>query len=588
MTSAATRPSLAAESGAQRRAVAYIRESTEEQAEGYSPAAQRQAITRYADDHDLDLVGEYVDYQSGWRGADKRPQFQRLMADATDGCFDVVLVYHTSRFARNQLEARRYKQLLRDRLGVAVVSVTQPLGQDPADPTSFLSESIHEVFDEYYSVSLSFWTRAGLREKARQGHLTGTLPWGYQRDAATRQVTTDPENARLVRELFERYAQGGESDRTLAAWLNLQGARTTKNRPFSKDTVRELLLNNAYAGYVSHRRQKTGAIRGHHPPIITDELYDQVQRLRAAKTTTLHPGRPSAIGYALSKLLRCERCGAPMHGSRGSTTKHRRYYCATRRNHAGCDQPLALADDLETEILTYLAALTPPAAVQAEILRRLEHHHPSEAADATQQAARLRGQLERLKDLYQLGDLTRTEYLHRRHTITAALDALTTPESSAIDLQAAANFLNDLSTNLAANPNPAEHNQLLRIIFHRIWQDNGHIIAVQPHPAFLNYLQTAHPRGCKKRERRDSNPRPPAREATQAGTRFSGVSEAPPHPHPIAVPARLSTDRYVQLQWSGSHSTSTRPARIGSRKMAAAANASSMSDSTPTSTASLR
>jgi hypothetical protein len=32
------------------------------------------------------------------------------------------------------------------------------------------------MFDEYYSVSLSFWTRTGLREKARQGHLVGQLP----------------------------------------------------------------------------------------------------------------------------------------------------------------------------------------------------------------------------------------------------------------------------------------------------------------------------------------------------------------------------------------------------------------------------
>ncbi len=57
--------------------------------------------------------------------------------------------------------------LLRDRLGIRVVSVTQPIGDDPSDPSFFLAESIHEMFDEYYSVSLSFWTRTGLREKAR-------------------------------------------------------------------------------------------------------------------------------------------------------------------------------------------------------------------------------------------------------------------------------------------------------------------------------------------------------------------------------------------------------------------------------------
>jgi hypothetical protein len=55
---------------------------------------------------------------SGWRKSEARPEFQRLMADAADGKFEVVLVYHTSRFARNQVEARRYKQLLRERLGI--------------------------------------------------------------------------------------------------------------------------------------------------------------------------------------------------------------------------------------------------------------------------------------------------------------------------------------------------------------------------------------------------------------------------------------------------------------------------------------
>jgi DNA invertase Pin-like site-specific DNA recombinase len=90
------------------RAVAYIRESTEEQGEGFSPDAQREGIRRFARENDLDLADEYCDFHSGWRKSEARPQFQRLMADAADGKFDVVLVFHTSRFARNQIEARRY------------------------------------------------------------------------------------------------------------------------------------------------------------------------------------------------------------------------------------------------------------------------------------------------------------------------------------------------------------------------------------------------------------------------------------------------------------------------------------------------
>ncbi|MHB1469668.1 MAG: recombinase family protein [Solirubrobacteraceae bacterium] len=115
------------------RAVAYIRESTEEQGQGFSPDAQRQGIARFAPENELELVGEYCDFHSGWRKSEARPQFQRLMADAADGRFDVVLVFHTSRFARNQVEARRYKQLLREHLGIRVISVTQPMGEDHTD-----------------------------------------------------------------------------------------------------------------------------------------------------------------------------------------------------------------------------------------------------------------------------------------------------------------------------------------------------------------------------------------------------------------------------------------------------------------------
>jgi DNA invertase Pin-like site-specific DNA recombinase len=188
------------------------------------------------------IVEEYHDFHSGWRKADGREHFQRLMADAAARHFDVVLVFHTSRFARNQVEARRYKQLLRERLGIKVFSVTQPMGEDPSDPSSFLAESIHEMFDEYYSVSLSFWTRAGLAEKARQGYLVGSLPWGYMRNPDSGDVVPDPERAPLVLAMFQRYATGDESDRSIAAWLNAKGARTSRGRAFGKDSVREMLV----------------------------------------------------------------------------------------------------------------------------------------------------------------------------------------------------------------------------------------------------------------------------------------------------------------------------------------------------------
>jgi hypothetical protein len=90
-----------------RRAVAYVRESTEEQGRGYSPDGQRQAIARYAEDHGLELIDEYLDFETG-RAADKRPGFQRLIEDAMPGRFEAVLVFHTSRFAPSSCPLQRW------------------------------------------------------------------------------------------------------------------------------------------------------------------------------------------------------------------------------------------------------------------------------------------------------------------------------------------------------------------------------------------------------------------------------------------------------------------------------------------------
>ena len=387
-----------------RRAVAYIRESTEEQGRGYSPDGQRQAVSRYARDHDLDLIDEYLDFETG-RQADKRPGFQRLIEDAMARRFDCVLVFHTSRFARNTIEAKRYKKLLRSELGIDVISVTQPIGGDADDPAAFLSESVSEIFDEYYSVSLSFWTKMGLREKARQGLLTGSLPWGYVKgDDGI--AMPDPLRAPLVGKIFELYAAGQHTDRSLAEWLNLQGQPTARGRLFGSDTVREMLCNAAYCGYVCGRRDTAKEVRGQHEAIVDEAVFDRVQEMRRLRARTLNPGRPSTR-YLLRGIARCERCQAKMQGTAVGRNLAPRYYCATRRANHTCDQPLVHADLVETQLVDFVADFKPGADVRDEILRRLAKTVGPETAEAAKHRGTLEQRLRRVRDLYELGDLSR-------------------------------------------------------------------------------------------------------------------------------------------------------------------------------------
>src|SRR5579884_253894 len=470
-----------------RRAVAYVRESTEEQGQGFSPDAQREAIRKFATENDLQLVGEYCDFHSGWKQADGRPEFQRLMVEAAERRFDCVLVYHTSRFARNQVEARRYKQMLRERLGIRVVSVTQPLGADPSDPSAFLAESIHEMFDEYYSVSLSFWTRTGLREKARQGHLVGTLPWGYSRDPDSGIAVPDPERAPLVRELFERYASGQESDRTLAAWLNAKGARSAKGRAIGKDSVRDILLNAAYCGYVCGLRSKDRSIRGLHEPIVSEELFDRVQEVRTWRARVTKPG-PPAEDYLLRKLLYCERCGSRMHGMRGSRRGIRRYYCSSRRYGHGCKQPMTQAEPLEDQLVDWLSDFEPDEELRTVALAHVRQEARRQGGSDARRRE-LMGQLERLRDLYVMNDVSKNEYLLRRQAIEEELERIGDPFDPQFD--EAEELLARFADFWATEPSPAERRRVLATLFDRVWQDDGAIVAVKPRTPFLRYFQMA-------------------------------------------------------------------------------------------------
>ena len=60
------------------RAAAYVRESTEEQGQGFSPDAQRQAIAAFATENTLELIGEYCDFHSGWRKSRGTPRVPAL------------------------------------------------------------------------------------------------------------------------------------------------------------------------------------------------------------------------------------------------------------------------------------------------------------------------------------------------------------------------------------------------------------------------------------------------------------------------------------------------------------------------------
>ena len=113
-----------------------------------------------------------------------------------------------------------------------------------------------------------------------------------------------------------------------------------------------------------------------------------------------------------------------------------------------------------------------------------------------------------MRDLYELGDLHRAEYVARREAINAELSALT--PAPIPDLDQARAVLEDFTIFWTAKADPTAKRQFLALIFENVWLDHDRVVAVQPNPRSCRSSTAAAPRhgngGGKVRERRGVEP----------------------------------------------------------------------------------
>lgn len=304
-------------------AAAYIRVSTDDQIE-YSPDAQLAEIKKYAAREGYLLPTEFIFMDEGITGrkTDKRDSFNRMIgiAKSTPKPFDAILLWKFSRFARNREDSVVYKSMLRKQLGIEVISITEPVGDDKM---SVLIEALIEAMDEYYSINLAEEVRRGMTEKARRGGLQSIASFGYRADKEKNMLVPVPEEADIVRDIFSRFNHGAGLF-PIAKHLNEQGIRTHRGNPFENRTVEYILRNPVYIGKL--RWNPTGKSRrdfdneniilanAAHEPIIDLETWDTAQtRMAEVKAKWGYKARPV---YELkdwtSGLVRCASCGATL------------------------------------------------------------------------------------------------------------------------------------------------------------------------------------------------------------------------------------------------------------------------------------
>ncbi len=150
-----------------RRAVLYSRVSTLHH--GQDPEVQSREIREYCQRRGWPLVDEYVD--AGVSGSkDRRPQLDRLIADAHKRKFEVVVVWKFDRFARSVSHLLRALENFRA-LGIEFVSLSEQI--DTSTPTGKMIFTVLGSVAELERSLIAERVRAGLRNARAKGKRLG-------------------------------------------------------------------------------------------------------------------------------------------------------------------------------------------------------------------------------------------------------------------------------------------------------------------------------------------------------------------------------------------------------------------------------
>ncbi|MDW8802637.1 recombinase family protein [Clostridium sp. A1-XYC3] len=340
-----------------KKAVLYARVSTEEQASrDNSIPAQIKAIKQFALKNDLNIVNEYVDEGKSARTAD-RPQFQQMISDAKkkDKNFSVILIHKTDRFARNRSDSVIYKTLLQKECGVEVISITEIFDDSP---TGKLLEGMMEVIAEFHSLNLAQEVMKGMKQKAGKGLYVGRTPFGYFLDEDTKKLMVNEKEADVVKQIFHMYSNG-DSFATIKAHLNNAGIFTRENKPWDSSALRRMINNPVYTGkYIWNKTRRSTnlkkdssewiTVEDSHTPIITKNLYEEVQSVAKSKSTI--KGKAAKSIYLLSSMIKCGHCGHNMIGDKKkhvSGKTYFRYVCGNYLNHRLCFYNFVHKDEIE-------------------------------------------------------------------------------------------------------------------------------------------------------------------------------------------------------------------------------------------------
>ena len=334
-----------------RKVATYARVSTDHEEQQSSYEAQVDYYTSYIKGRsDWEFVAVYADEGITGCNTTHRDGFNSMVQDALAGKIDLIITKSVSRFARNTVDCIKYVRELKA-MGIPVIFEKE--GLNTMHATSEIYLSMHGIFAQSESESLSGNVRMGKALSAKKGNVPFCYKsfLGYRR-GADNQPEIDPEQAEIVRLIFDRYL-AGDSLTVIKHHLERECIPSPTGKPtWSVTTIHSILTNEKYKGdallqktyvidCITHKSKKNDDrpqyyVENNHPAIVPKEVFDRAQEEMARRTskrkvkevgTKTESGKYSGK-YALTDMMICGRCGTPYRRCTWSKEERKRSYGA--------------------------------------------------------------------------------------------------------------------------------------------------------------------------------------------------------------------------------------------------------------------
>lgn len=316
----------------------YIRVSTAMQVDGYSLDAQKDRLVKFAEFQGMEIVREYCDAGKSGKSITGRPEFQQMLQDVADDRDGVsyILVFKLSRFGRNAADVLNSLQYIQD-YGVNLICVED--GIDSSKDSGKLTITVLSAVAEIERENILVQTMEGRRQKAREGKWNGgQAPFGYWLDSKNSTLIVNPEEAEIVRIIFDKFVHTDMGADSISNYLNQHGYSKKKLRDqevshFSRSTIIKILDNPVYAGKIAYGKSVTEKVKGTrdqyrrvkqdeyllaeglHEAIIDPETWEAAKAKRRVTGVKWNKTHSLDHEHILSGILKCPVCGSGMAGT---------------------------------------------------------------------------------------------------------------------------------------------------------------------------------------------------------------------------------------------------------------------------------